>query len=559
MPPTRPLAIAIALCCAFAAPSARSTDLAGKADVAGQARALMAQAWPADGPGAVVLVARGDEVLFAGARGLADLEAGTPLEVGDTFRIGSVTKQFSAAGLLKLVQDGKVGLEDPLAKYLPDFPNGANITVRQLLNHTSGVRSYTGIPDYMAERIRADLDTSQLVGVFKDLPVDFAPGDAYAYNNSGYVLVGAVIEAASGQAWHAYLEDALFEPLGLDDTGYGADPGVAAAHVRGYTMDDDKETVPARPLSMTQPHAAGALVSSVDDLLAWNRALHEGRVIEAGLYEAMVTPAGAAGPAGYGYGIGRGTLRGETMFQHGGGIHGFSSYLLYLPDSDTTVAVLRNSDATVGNLTPTAVAHRLAAVALGKPFPSMTPIEVDAATLAEAEGVYRINDQHERILRVVDGTLTGQRTGGNPAGLTPIATDTYLYEDGFNYFELVRDATGTVTGMRFFPNGEGEGEVAALTDKPLPPPRVEVPVTPAMAARVSGSYAMDAMTLKVYQDGDRMIALMSGEQPVEIFAESPDRFFLKVVPAALEFAPGDVAPKVTLLQGGEAMEFVRTR
>lgn len=556
MHPIRPLSLAIALSSVLAGP-AHAADLPDRDAVARQAEALMAQAWPADAPGAVVLVARGDEVLFEGARGLADVEAGTALDVDDTFRIGSVTKQFAAAGLLKLVQDGKVGLDDPLAKYLPGYPNGAAITVRHLLNHTSGVKSYTGIEGYMAGPIRADLDTTQMVAVFRDLPADFAPGAAWAYNNSGYVLVGAVIEAASGQPWHAYLEDALFAPLGLDDTGYGADPAVAAGHVRGYTMEDETTTVPAKPLSMTQPHAAGALVSSVDDLLAWNRALHEGRVLEARLYEEMITPAGTAADAAYGYGIARGTLRGTPMLQHGGGIHGFTSYLLYLPDSDTTVAVLRNSDATLGNLSPTAVAHRLAAVAIGDPYPAITPIDVDAATLEEAEGVYRVDDRVERILRVVDGKLTGQRTGGNPAELTPIAKDTYLYADGFNYFELVRDDAGTITGMRFFPNGEGDGEIAPRTDKPLPAPRVEIPVTPAMAARVSGSYVMDAMTLKIQQEGDRMLALMTGEAPVEIFAETPDRFFLKVVPASLDFAPGEVAPKVTLTQGGQQMEFVR--
>src|SRR5690606_20162096 len=153
----------------------------------------------------------------------------TPLDAGDTFRLASVTKQFTAAGLLTLVDDGKVALDDPLSKYLPDFPNGDAITIRQLLNHTSGIRSYTDIPNYFAGPIRDDKDTAGMIAVFRDLPVDFAPGEGWHYNNSGYVLVGAVIEAVTGMAWHAYLEQALFEPLGMDDTGHGADPAVAGA------------------------------------------------------------------------------------------------------------------------------------------------------------------------------------------------------------------------------------------------------------------------------------------------------------------------------------------
>ena len=170
------IAVAVALSGAFAAPFAHGADLPDKAEVTREAEALLARAWPADGPGGVVLVARGDEILFEGARGLADLEAGTVLDVDDTFRLGSITKQFAAAGLLKLVEDDKVALDDPLSKYLPAFPNGDAITVRQLLDHTSGVKSYTSIPGYFADGIQADLDTGQLVAVFRDLPVDFAPG-----------------------------------------------------------------------------------------------------------------------------------------------------------------------------------------------------------------------------------------------------------------------------------------------------------------------------------------------------------------------------------------------
>lgn len=555
MHPIRPLVLAVSLSAALATPLAFAADPPGADEVAREAQAILARAYPADGPGAVVLVARGDEVLFRGARGLADIDADTPLDADDTFRIGSVTKQFSAAGLLTLVDDGKVALDDPLSKYVPGYPNGDAITVRQLLNHTSGIKSYTSIPNYFADAIREDKDTAGMISVFRDLPVDFAPGERWAYNNSGYILVGAVIEAASGMPWHEYLEQALFGPLGMDDTGYGADPDVVTEQVAGYTFADGWG--PSIPLSMTQPHAAGALVSSVDDLLTWNRALHEGRVLEDGTYELMVTPVGAAAEAHYGFGIAEGTLRGRPMLQHGGDIPGFGSYLLYLPESDTTVAVLQNTDRPQGNEEPTTIGNRLAAVAIGDPYPSPVAIAVDAATLQEAEGVYQVNAEAERILRVVDGKLTGQRPPGPPSDLMPIAEDTYLYADGFNRFELVRDDTGKVTAMRFFPNGEGEGEIAPLTDKSLPAARVEVPVTPEMVARVAGSYVRGPVTLRVFEENGALKAQLTNQPAFPIFASSADAFFLKVVPAELSFAPGEPAPKVTLHQGGNTIDFTR--
>jgi len=550
------LTVALAAAGAIAMPVLHAAELPTKAEVASGAEALLDDAWNPDGPGVVVLVARGDEILFQQAYGHANVDAGELMEVDDTFRIGSVTKQFASAGLLKLVEAGKVSLDDPLSKYLPDYPEGDGVTVRQLLNHTSGIKSYTDIPGYMVEGIKADLDTAQLVAVFKDQPVDFAPGEKWNYNNSGYVLVGAVIEAASGQPWHEYLEQALFEPLGLDHTGYGADPEVVATQVHGYTMDGDK-TIPARPLSMTQPHAAGALVSNTADLLAWNRALHEGRVLADGSYQQMITPVGAAAESKYGFGIFNGTLRGAQALQHGGGIHGFVSQLLYLPDTDTTVAVIQNSDRPLGDLSPTSAAYHLAALAIGNPYPAAVPIEVDAATLAEAQGVYQVNDEHERILRVIDGKLTGQRTGGAVAELTPVAKDVYLYDDGFNRFELVRDAAGRITAMRFFPEGEGEGEIASLTDKPLPAARVELDVTPAMVARVSGEYVQGPATMRIFSEDGQMKAQLTGQPAFPIFAESDSAFFLKVVPAQLVFAPGEVAPKVTLHQGGNVIDFTR--
>lgn len=238
-------------------------------EVARHGRALLEQAVPAvDAPGMAVLVARGDRVLLREARGMASLELDVPLSADHVFRLGSVTKQLAAAGVLTLAAEGKLSLQDPLEKFVPGYPGGDAVTVQVLLDHTSGIRSYTDLPGVMDGPIRKTVTTAQLVDTFKDATPDFAPGQGWRYNNSGYVLVGAVIEAASGMPWHAYLAQALFAPLGMDDTGLGdEEAGVIRGHVRGYTRND-RGWAASRYLSMTQPHAAGALVSTLDDLLA---------------------------------------------------------------------------------------------------------------------------------------------------------------------------------------------------------------------------------------------------------------------------------------------------
>lgn len=548
----------IALAAAGAMPaSALAESPATRAEITRYAEKMMAANYRHDAPGAAVLIARGDEVLFRSARGLANVDTGTPLTADSVFRIGSVSKQFAAAGLLTLVEAGKVSLGDPLSKYLPDFPNGKRITVLELLNHTSGVKSYTGIAAWREGPVEKDADTAQLIASFKDAKTDFAPGEGWGYNNSGYVLVGAVIEAASGQPWHEYLRTALFEPLGLGNTYYGADPEAVTRQVPGYSLRDDK-VVAAKVISMTLPHAAGALLSTVDDLTKWNRALHEGRVLKTDTYKQMITPVGKAIEAQYGFGISRSTVQGTPMLDHGGDIFGFSSMLQYVQGPDISVVVLQNSDSSGDHDNPEAVARKLAAAALGAPYPDATAIPMDLVTLKQFEGVYRIDAESARVLRVVDGKLTAQRTGGQRSELMPIAMDEFLYDDGLNRFTVERDAAGAVAGMRFFSNGEPPGTVVARTAEPLPAARQEVPLRRQELDRVTGTYAGNGMNLKVFLEGKQLKAQMGGEPAVDIFAESPDQFFLTVVDATLAFAVGNNgAPAVTLSQGGSTTELQR--
>lgn len=232
-----------------------------------------------------------------------DVRHATPLVADDVFDSASLTKQFTAAGVLKLVETGKVSPDDPLSKFVKDYPGGDKVTVRELLNHTSGIKSYTDTPQIDGV-VNKDTTTAQLIDVFKNEKPEFAPGTSWAYDNSGYALLGAVIEAASGMPWHVYLRKTLFVPLGMNHTGYAGDPAIAARRVHGYIVANGK-ALPAPAVSIDHPFAEGALASTVDDLLRWNRALHEGRVLKDKNYRQMITPVGSAVPEQYGFGLWR--------------------------------------------------------------------------------------------------------------------------------------------------------------------------------------------------------------------------------------------------------------
>jgi CubicO group peptidase (beta-lactamase class C family) len=535
-------------CASQSAPAEQMSDAA----IARYANDLFVRNHPAEGPGAAVLVARGDTVLLRTARGEADIDNHVPLRPESVFRIGSVTKQFTAAALLTLVEVGAVNLDDRLSKYLPDYPGGDGITLMQLLNHTSGVRNYNGMPGYMDGLIREDMSMTQIVALFQDEPAEFAPGERWGYSNSGYVLIGAVIEAVTGMPWHAYLEQALFEPLGMNHTGYGADPRFAGQQVRGYSYEGER-VVPLRPMSMTQAHAAGGLVSNVDDLLIWNRALHEGRVLRSATYTQMITPVGEAAAAEirYSFGLFNGAMRDRQEFWHGGRIFGFISSLSYLPGPDITVVVLENDDSHEGINDGYPLTRRLAAIALGDPYPDMTPIAVDVAALQAVESVYRFDADTTRTLRVVDGNLTSQRSGMPRQLLTPIGVDDFLYPDGFNRLKLERDASGAVSGVRFFANGEGEGEVGIRTNEPLPVAPVALQLPRAALERLVGVYANGEVALTIFLEGEALKAQIEGQPAVGLRATSPTQFVEDEAGASFDFQAGDApAAELTIRQNG---------
>jgi len=424
------------------------------AEVKRQAQSLLASAVDANAPGMVILVTRGDEVLFRGARGRANVELDVPLSPDDVFRIGSNTKPFTATTIYALSEHGRLALSDPLSRFLPMFPNAAQITVEELLCHTSGIKDYTEMDGYFDAAIRTEASTSQLVDMFKDLPADFAPGTDWKYSNSGYVLLGAIIENVTGKAWHASIRDLLTAPLALSHTTYDDGSALIAHRAAGYSIDADGRTVNAPYMSMTQAAAAGGLVSSADDLAHWMRALHSGKVLRADSYRRMTTPAplpsGRTGDSACGLETLR--VRGESAFEHVGRDPGFMSETLFLPESAIGVVVLTNTDSPHADIT--VIAAKLAAIALGRPYPQRKPVALTQAQMQALTGEYQRGHDGRRAIFVRGGTLYTQRDGGIDHMLRAASENELYFDEVLNYFTVKRDVSGAVTGLDEFVNGE---------------------------------------------------------------------------------------------------------
>lgn len=366
------------------------------------------------GPGAAALsiaVARGDTFVLNKGYGIADLEHGVPATQTTLFRIGSVTKQYTAAAIMKLVEQGKLALDDDFTKYI-DYPTqGKTVTIRHLLTHTSGIKSYTDLPDFAAGSA-ADMAPEKVLDPVRNLPFEFEPGAKWAYNNSGYHLLGMIIEKVSGVPYAQHLQNEFFTPLGLTQTRYDVGADIIPGRARGYRLLDGKPANAAH-LGMTIPYAAGGLMATAHDLVAWQLALVAGRAVSLDSYKQMTTPATLSDGSAtdYGFGLKIRNLDGHPCILHGGGIYGFNSMLLYLPDEKLSIAVISSSESvSSGRLSQEIAREALGAAA---DFKDLT---LPAAELEPLTGNYRI-DQIKLDLAVTaaDGKLVIQATGQTAA------------------------------------------------------------------------------------------------------------------------------------------------
>ena len=293
--------------------------------------------------GAAVIVFQGDEYLVNKSYGFASLELSTPIPENASFEIGSITKQFTSAAILRLVEAGKLSLEDDFTKYVPFDTRGRTVTINHLLNHTSGIPGYTELPFFRNFSIEKH-ERDSLVRIIEKEEFLFEPGSAMIYNNSGYFLLGLVIEAAAGKTYEEYLSEQFFQPLGMENTYYCSETKVFSGKVYGYNYAE--KGLHQKPyLDHTWPFAAGSLCSTTKDLLVWMQALHGGKVFQEETYKLLTTPGTLNDGSLLRYAMGVTNMNnfGNHVIGHGGGINGFLSYSGYFTDADMFIICLVNT------------------------------------------------------------------------------------------------------------------------------------------------------------------------------------------------------------------------
>jgi CubicO group peptidase (beta-lactamase class C family) len=401
-----------------------------------------------------VLVARDGKVLLDNGYGYANLEWNIPNSPTTKFRLGSITKQFTAASILLLEERGKLKVEDPVKKYMPDAPAAWDkITIFHVLTHTSGIPSFTEFPDYRSTEAAATTP-EKLVARFRDKPLDFEPGEKWKYSNSGYVLLGYLIEKISGQSYSDFVQQNIFTPLEMKDSGYDSNSAIILHRAAGYSPSPNGP-VNAGFIHMSIPFSAGALYSTTEDMLRWEQGLFGGKVLSAASLQKMTTPF----KQDYAFGLGVSSVNGRKVIEHGGGIEGFNTQLAYYPEDKLVVVVLAN----INGPKPGEIAGKLAALA--------------------------------------------------------------------------------------------RGETVVLASE-----RKEVVVSPNILAKYVGTYQLTPdFSIVITQEGDHLAEQATNQSKFPIFAESENKFFLKVVDAEIEFIKNDKGEVTSLVlhQGGRDMPGAR--
>jgi CubicO group peptidase (beta-lactamase class C family) len=506
-----------------------------------------------------VLVAENGKVLFSKGYGMADIDDSIPNTPTTPFLIGSVTKQFTATLIMQLVAERKLAIEDPITKYLTDYPKatGDKVTIRHLLNHTSGVPSYTDNRAMMLRILETGATPQEIVASFEDLPLLFEPGTAFRYSNSGYFLLGLIIEKVTGQPYDQYLQARILKPIGMNNTGYmNYDVEMLAT---GYRADSNKVHLANKP-HPSLPYAAGGLYSTVGDLFLWDQALYGEKLLSQEMLKQMWTPA----LDGYGFGWVIDSLYGHKRIWHNGQIDGFVSNIQRFVDDSIGIVILSNNE----SMPEGQIAASLSAIILDQPYSlpvRKTPASIDPTFLADYVGAYQIGPDTYRLITRQGDSLFSQRTGGARRLIYSESKDRFFfdYENSIT-LDFIRDSSDNVVEHRITQNGIATSATklfGPLTDSLLEAAATESVRAVAFDALVGSYQLAPGFVLEVRRRGTQFFCQATGQEENEIFARSQTEYFLNAVDAQLTFVKDQTGTITGLVlhQDGRDMPAVKIK
>lgn len=421
-------------------------------------------------PGAAVLIAKNGEIIFEKGYGYAYREEKIKFTPQTKHRIGSVSKQFIASAILRMQEKGLISVEDKLSKYIPEFPRGDEVTIHHLLTHTSGIHSFTNRPEFIDEVINYTT-TDEVLQIIKSEDYDFDPGEDYLYNNSGYFILGYLIEKISGQSLEEYLKEQFFVPLGMNNTGVYVNEKKPENDDTGYT-EENGEYKKAIDWNMSWAGGAGSLYSTVEDLYTWNEALFHGKVLNDESMKQAFTPVQLNNgemplQGAYGYGWSLIPYRGLDIISHGGGLHGYLTYLMRYPADSLTIVTFINQTPPPAMLNPGAAAYNILEYLEWKNMDQQksysSAITTTDEELNKFAGKYDYGMGMVLTVTVVNGHIYAQMTNQPRFEIFPMGNDTFFWKVVEARIEFLRDENNKVIGGKHFQGGQ-EIKVKKLPD-----------------------------------------------------------------------------------------------
>lgn len=529
-----------------------------------------------------VLVAEKGEIIYQKGFGMANMEWDIPNAPDTKHRLGSVTKQFTAMLILQLASEAKLDVNTPISKYLPDYPKerGDNITIHHLLTHTSGIPNYTALPGFMENESRNPYSPSEFVETFADMDLEFTPGEKFNYSNSGYFLLGLIAETLTEQSYEQLLEDRIFTPLKMNDTGYDNHSDILKNRATGYEKNG-ASFLNSKYLDMSIPYAAGSMYSTVEDLYLWDRALYTNKLLSSDYMEMYFKPyVKAFGEThyAYGWGVGQETI-GNTedsiyVVSHGGGINGFNTIISRAPSDQSLIVLLNNT----GGAPLNEMTQAIRGIMYGKTYDlPKKSLAYDVLAVIETEGIdrgvehfnkHKDSDSfelREREINEVGYKLMGEKRFEEAAkifelniGAYPKSSNVYdsYVEALMNLGENDLAIVNYQKSIELNPANQQGIDMLKKLGVNTDDLEKEVVVSEKILESYIGDYELaPGFILSISKVGSQLKGQATGQPMVDLYPKSNTVFYLKVVNAQISFqtdSAGNVE-SLTLLQGGQEM------